>query len=65
MSFNLKNELLMKLFVTVLLAVGMWLPSFAQKDAAFWNNFLNEECSSSSITNHYLARSLDENIKRF
>lgn len=37
MSFNLKNELLMKLFVTVLLAVGMWLPSFAQKDAAFWN----------------------------
>lgn len=27
----------MKLFATLLLAVGMWLPSFAQKDAAYWS----------------------------
>lgn len=31
----------MKLFALLLLAVGMWLPSFAQKDAIYWNKMAN------------------------
>ena len=27
----------MRLFATLLLVAGIWLPSFAQKDAAYWN----------------------------
>lgn len=32
-----KTEIDMKKFATLILAVCMWLPSFAQKDAAYWN----------------------------